>query len=79
MRFPSVQIIHRCKAFLTAWEAAVALSAALDIKRPQRLGTAPDWTLLNRIAADGEPYVLGQDSNHCWLIASNFTLTLTAA
>lgn len=77
-RYPGLQIVHRSGEFSAAWSAAVRLQQTLDLSRPHRLGTGPNWTLITRVSAESDPYVLGKDETHAWLIACNYTLTLQA-
>lgn len=77
-RYPRVQLVHRCSDFFAAWDVANQALKLLNGARPMRIGTAPNFTLITRLQALGEPYALGQDENQAWVVGCSYELHLQA-
>jgi hypothetical protein len=75
----NLQITHRCRTFATAWDEAQRLYGVLrGLAWPLRLGSDPDYTLVQQLNVISPPAALGLDENRCWRITTNFELELLA-
>lgn len=75
----NLQITHRCRTFATAWAEAQRLYEVLrGLAWPLRIGSAPDYTLVQQLNVISPPAALGLDENRCWRVTTNFELELLA-